>query len=1003
MGHQYSTRFERLGRFITRYSARVVLVWLGFGAVLAVAFPPLEQVARDHAVTPMPTDTPAMATMLEMGKKFGQEGFDNSVIVVMTSPNGFSPSAQIHYRATVERLRADSAAVRFVQDLIGNPLAQGTPALREQAMSKDGHAWLMMVGLQGQLASPESFVAIQRVRSTIQQSFQESGVTAKVTGPGATCADIANQSVKDLVVIGAIVGLLITTILLMVYRSVFTAALPIVVMAVSIFVTRGVVAAIGTTGALPLSPLASALMTSIMAGACVNYTVFLISRYHERIRAGEEPIDALAHASGSISKVTLAAAATVLIANLAQLTAKLKMIASVGPVIAIAIAIAFLANITLAQAVLALASKRGWGLPRRDLTRRYWHRIGVLVVRRPVLTLMSSLLILATLVGFATQIRFGYDDRAALKNLHTESSEGYQLLDKYFDSNTVIPQFVMVTADKDLRTPQGLADLDQMAQRMSQIPGVSKIIGITRPDGNKLTQATLAWQIGTMGQQLSRAHDKVSDQLQPQADQMMAIAGVVSTMMTEFNDTDLQQLRRAVPQILASAKDFSRKLGDYRPAIRDLSEAARIVAKLNDMAPPMDSIVADTKSAFDAINRASAALDTNPMCTGNPDCEQLRRWLASLAVMDRDGVLADIQRIGSLLRNVSQQDSVSKFSEQLTHAIDRVQPYLNQLPALEAKYSRVNGSLQKLQTMGATPELMRAFGQRARELAAQMRDTTAAMTQAAAFLQTIGHDAAGASASGFYLPTSLLDSPDFATAAARFITTDGKSALYLIQSTINPYSAEAMGVVTALKMVGEQARPNTELAGARIGVGGFPALNADLQTTVSRDLKEIVVVTLIIITVIMCLLLRAVIAPLYLIATVLLTYLATLGAGVLLFQVILGQQIFWAVPTMTFVMIVAVGADYNMLLVSRLREESTKSMRLGTIRTVTVTGSVITSAGMVFAASMFGMMAASIQNVVQMGFIIGFGLLLDTFVVRTLTVPAISVLLGRRIWWPAKG
>ena len=96
------------------------------------------------------------------------------------------------------------------------------------------------------------------------------------------------------------------------------------------------------------------------------------------------------------------------------------------------------------------------------------------------------------------------------------------------------------------------------------------------------------------------------------------------------------------------------------------------------------------------------------------------------------------------------------------------------------------------------------------------------------------------------------------------------------------------------------------------------------------------------------------------------------------------------------------GADYNLLLISRLREESPHGLRSGVIRTVSSTGGVITAAGVIFAASMFGMLFASISTLVQAGFIIGTGLLLDTFLVRTITVPAIAVLVGKANWWPSQ-
>jgi RND superfamily putative drug exporter len=135
---------------------------------------------------------------------------------------------------------------------------------------------------------------------------------------------------------------------------------------------------------------------------------------------------------------------------------------------------------------------------------------------------------------------------------------------------------------------------------------------------------------------------------------------------------------------------------------------------------------------------------------------------------------------------------------------------------------------------------------------------------------------------------------------------------------------------------------------------------------------------------------------------VVLSYFAALGIGVLVFQVMLDQQLHWSVPPLAFVVLVAVGADYNMLLISRLRDEAPLGTRFGVIRTLASTGGVITAAGVIFAASMWGLLFSSIGTVVQGGFVIGIGILLDTFLVRTVTVPAVATLVGRANWWPSR-
>ena len=211
-----------------------------------------------------------------------------------------------------------------------------------------------------------------------------------------------------------------------------------------------------------------------------------------------------------------------------------------------------------------------------------------------------------------------------------------------------------------------------------------------------------------------------------------------------------------------------------------------------------------------------------------------------------------------------------------------------------------------------------------------------------------------------------------------------------------------MDQVKEISDTARSAQPNTQLADATISMGGFPAALRDTRDYYEHDIRFIIVVTLVVVLLILMALLRAIVAPLYLVGSVVISYFAALGIGVLTFQYLLGQQLHWSVPPLAFVVLVAVGADYNMLLVSRMRDESLHSMRYGIIRTLGSTGGVITAAGLIFAASIGGLLFSSITTVVQGGFVIGVGILLDTFVVRTITVPAMATLVGRANWWPSR-
>jgi putative drug exporter of the RND superfamily len=240
------------------------------------------------------------------------------------------------------------------------------------------------------------------------------------------------------------------------------------------------------------------------------------------------------------------------------------------------------------------------------------------------------------------------------------------------------------------------------------------------------------------------------------------------------------------------------------------------------------------------------------------------------------------------------------------------------------------------------------------------------------------------------------------SALTAFISPDGHTARYLVQTKLNPFATEAMNQIRGITDAARGPHPRPLMKAASISASGVTAMLRDTRAYYGDDINLIIAMTILIVFLILVAILRAVVAPLYLIASVVLSYLSALGVGVIVFQFILGQPLTWSIPGLTFIVLVAMGADYNLLLISRLREESPHGIRAGVIHTVSSTGGVITAAGVIFAASMFGMLFASISTLVQCGFIIGTGLLLDTFLVRTITVPAIAVLIGKWNWWPSE-
>jgi RND superfamily putative drug exporter len=194
-----------------------------------------------------------------------------------------------------------------------------------------------------------------------------------------------------------------------------------------------------------------------------------------------------------------------------------------------------------------------------------------------------------------------------------------------------------------------------------------------------------------------------------------------------------------------------------------------------------------------------------------------------------------------------------------------------------------------------------------------------------------------------------------------------------------------------------------EVAGESALVGGTTAVNYDTQQASKRDNRVVIPLVLLVIFLVLVLLLRALLAPILLIATVVLSYFATLGLSAIAFDLRGFPGSDASFPLFTFVFLAALGIDYNIFLMTRVREESVKDRtRPGILKGLTVTGGVITSAGVVLAATFLVLGVLPLVFLQQIGFAVAAGVLLDTLVVRSLLVPAASYEIGRRIWWPSQ-
>jgi RND superfamily putative drug exporter len=350
-------------------------------------------------------------------------------------------------------------------------------------------------------------------------------------------------------------------------------------------------------------------------------------------------------------------------------------------------------------------------------------------------------------------------------------------------------------------------------------------------------------------------------------------------------------------------------------------------------------------------------------CAGIPICMSMRSVFDAM-----DGVDKLSEDVGNLNHDLGQ--------------FDPLQPQLlAQLPTLIAVMQNVKGLVETATSTCSG-------------LVTQMENLTRNATAMGQAFDAAKND------DSFYIPPEAFENPEFQRGLKLFLSPDGRSARFIITHKGNPATDEGISHISQITQAADEAVKGTPLAGANIYLAGTASTYKDMQDGSTYDLMIAVVASLCLIFLIMLALTRSAVASAVIVGTVAVSLGASFGLSVLIWQHILHMPLHWLTVVMAIIVMLAVGSDYNLLLVTRFQEQIAAGLKTGMIRAIASTGRVVTNAGLVFAFTMGAMLTSDLRAHGQVGTTIMIGLLFDTLVVRSFMMPAIATLLGRWFWWP---
>ena len=915
-------------RFVRTFAWPIIIGWLLLTVALNVLVPPIETVARTHAVTMSPQDAPAMIAAKRIGKTFQEFDSDSMAMLVLESDEPLGVDAHRYYDHLIRDLREDREHVQHIQDLWGDPI---TAAGVESGDGKATYAQINLAGDQGSTLGNES---VEAVRATVDASPPPPGVRVYVTGQAALTTDMTEAADKSMFKMMGVTGLVIIIMLALVYRSTSTVVLILVMVGFEMGTARGLVALLGNHDLLGFSTFVVAMLSSLAIAAGTDYGIFLVGRYHEARNAGEDRETAWYTMFRGTLHVIVGSGLTIAGASFCLTFARLSYFKALGIPSAVGLLVVIAGALTAAPAIVAVASRFGLLDPKR-VEGRGWRRIGTANVRWPGPVFATAMLVTLAGILVVPGMKISYNDRYYIPS-DLPSNVGYDAAEKHFSPARMNPDILMVEADHDMRNSSDMILLDRIAKNIFRTRGVERIQGITRPLGSPIDHTSIPFQISMQAipiqENLRFMTDRVADMRQMSDD-----LGVMITSMERLRD------------LVGEMGGTTQHMGDH------MAEIDQTVDEIRDHIADFDDVVRPIRNYF----------YWEQYCLNINVCWAIR------SVFDA-------------------YDGMDKFSEKMKPLLADIDDLNTILPQMVSEFAPMIAIAKSMQ--GSLSSMHSSFSGLITQMS-RMTETAGVMGQA--FDSSKADDY-------FYLPPEAFDNPDFQKGLQLFLSPDGKAARFIITYDADPATPKGIAFVRPVLDAAHDAVKGTPLTTAKFYLTGTAAVYNDIELGSRYDILIVGVAAVTLIFIVMLIITRALVAAATIVGTVLLSLSAAFGLTVLFWQHILGLELNWIAPVFGVIILLAVGSDYNLLLVSRFQEEIHAGIKTGIIRSIGNTGSVVTAAGLVFAFTMMSMVASDLYSIGQAGSTIGVGLLFDTLIVRSFLTPSTAALLGRWFWWPQK-
>jgi putative drug exporter of the RND superfamily len=1027
----------------------VLLAWIVVAVILIVTAPNMADLVREKGQLSVPkgySSSLAIDILNEVQKK-ENKGNELSTALVFYRKGGLTDHDWKEAERAVKQLEAQKEKLGITE--IISPFQE--KELKDQLVSKDGTAILTSVKLERNGRSAKE------ISKALYKTMDGISVEHYYTGGWMIDEDVVVSSQKGLKKTEGITVVFILVVLLVVFRSFVAPLIPLVTVGMTYLVSQSIVAFLVDQVNFPLSTFTQIFLVAVLFGIGTDYCILLLSRFKEELSQHENRTDAIVATYRTAGKTVLFSGIAVMIGFAAIGLSTFKLYQSAAAV-AVGVAVLLVALMTFVPFFMAVLGPKLFWPVKGNLEHkqsRLWDAAGRFAFARPFIAL--GIVAVITVPVLAT-----YDEDLSFNSLE-EIGDGYasvkafNIIAKSFNAGEAMPTQIVMKNDEAMNSQEYFALIEKISREVEKIDSVDKVRSITRPTGEPIEQLFVTEQAKSLKDGLGQGKEgieKISSGLSQASEQLSASAPKLKQATngieelasgTERLKMGVSDLQKGLAQIEQGIRDGSMGAGEIKKGLATIEDNAKKLqqgaeqlrqgyekagAGLSSLVSQYEQLQGGMNALSEQLSSVSASLNrieqTHPELQQDREYQQTKMVTAELAKQSQQ-MTAGFTQLNAALKQVSDgvRQANSSFNqlmdgqkvlidgmtklivglEELQKGMDKAangqRQVIERLPQLSNGLSEVNAGQEQLlqgfsQLDGQMNQLITGLGQSADGL----RKVSKGLGSAESYLSELS-SSPNKEMAGWYLPKQVLESKEFAKAQEAYMSKDKKVVTFDVIFDENPYSTSALNKIDDIKQAVARAVKDTKLENAKVAVGGVTSIYSDLQTISSNDYSRTVVLMLAGIALILAILLRSFIMPIYLILSLILTYYTSMAVTELIFVNGLGYAgLNWAVSFFAFVILIALGIDYSIFLMDRFNEYRDKPVQEAMLLAMRNMGTVIISAAVILGGTFAAMYPSGVLSLLQIATIVLTGLILYALVVLPLFVPVMVKTFGKANWWP---